>query len=146
MNIVFSSENKKQVMVLPIPPREIEIVENQNNSDFLSLAGTIRIIGKSELIKISFSSFFPSKKLSYMSKGATDRPWEYVDFIKNARKKQIPIRVVIMYKSRTINLAMTIDEFSHSVDRAGDIRYSISLTEYKIPTPLKSKVTFWGGI
>lgn len=133
-------------MVLPIPPSTIEIIENQNNSDFSSLTGAIRIIGKSELIKISFSSFFPSKKVPYMSKGATDKPWDYVDFIKDARKKQIPIRVVIMYKSKTFNLAMTVDEFSHSVDRAGDVRYSISLTEYKVLTPLKNTVTFWGGL
>lgn len=146
MNIVFSSENKRQVMVLPIPPSEIEIVENQNNSDFSSLTGAIRLIGKSELTKISFSSFFPNKKLPYMAKGSSDSAWDYVDFIKDARNKQIPIRVVIMYKTKTINLAMTIDEFSHHVDRAGDIKYSISMTEYKILTPIKSTVSFWGGV
>ena len=43
-------------------------------------------------------------------------------------------------------MAATIDDFSYSIDKAGDIKYSISLTEYLILTPLKKRIGFWGGL
>ena len=145
MEIVLSMNNRERIATIPIPPLDLEVSISQDNTDFEGLENKVRLIGNSDLTKIKFSSFFPNQKIKSAHKNAFKNGWDYVDFIEEARKRKIPIRIVIIFRKKKINMAATIDDFNYSIDKAGDIKYSISLTEYLILTPLKNELDFGVG-
>ena len=146
MEIVLSMNNRERIATIPIPPLDLEVSISQDNTDFEGLENKVRLIGNSDFTKIKFSSFFPNQKIKSSHKNAFKNGWDYVEFIEEARKRKIPIRILIIFRKKKINMAATIDDFSYSIDKAGDIKYSISLTEYLILTPLKKRIGFWGGL
>lgn len=130
MDIIFSYNNGEMEKVIPVPPSAIDIEMSQGNSDFESFSGPIRLLGNRGLTKMSWSSIFPNRPLRFIRPGASAVAKEYIDFFEAAWKRQIPLRVVIIYKTQKINIPCTVDSLSWKIDRAGDVAYSISLTEF----------------
>jgi hypothetical protein len=132
MDIVFSANNRKEVLVLPIVPSDLSWDSPSNNETFDSIQlGTLNIAGLEGLISLSIQSFFPMKDYPFVKskkKGA-----ECVNFFKKWKKRREPIRIVITSKNKKewLNISVLIDNFTHGLDKAGDISYSLDLTEFR---------------
>ncbi|MFD2671810.1 hypothetical protein [Marinicrinis sediminis] len=132
MNIIFAANNFEETITLPIIPAEFAGVnEPWKNQEFETMKhGTIKLIGTKGLRNLSISSFFPRKEYDF----AKDKRngMEYVQFFKRWRAKRVPIRIIITLNdgSEFINMAVTVDEFTYSLDRAEDIPYALTLSEF----------------
>lgn len=133
MDIVFSANNREQVMVLPVVPPDISIEVPQDNEDFDSIKGAIKLIGNMGLTKLSISSFFPVHNYKWLATGSTSDGWAYVKFFEKYRKEKLPFRCVITTKdgATRLNIACVVNSFSYSVDSVGDINYSLDIEEYR---------------
>lgn len=119
---------------IPIVPPDTSIEEGGQNETVKTVQGDIRLTGNKVLTTVSWSSIFPvNKNYKFVSVGSFPNGYSYVNFILSAIEAKIPIRVVIttLQKRPILNKLMTIDEgFSYQLDKAGDIKYSIKLTEF----------------
>lgn len=130
MDIYLSINNREQVIKLPVLPSEINVESPMNNNTFESISlGTLKTIGLKGLKSLEIASFFPVKDYPFL-RDRTYKGWEYVDMIESWMDKRIPIRVIVT--ETNINLAMSIESFSHGIrDGSGDIYYTLSFEEYK---------------
>lgn len=134
MDIVFSANNRQEVKVLPVvSPDSVEISIPQDNMDFDTINGKIKLIGQMGLTTVRINSFFPTKRYSWMRHGASADGWSYVKFFDTWRKAKVPIRFVMTTDegATRLNIACVVNDFSYSVDQAGDIQYSLDIEEYK---------------
>lgn len=133
MDIVFSANNRQEVMIIPVVPNDIGVEHAQNNETYTGLSMDLNIIGNLGLRTLELSSIFPvNKNYKFLKANANTDGWAYVDFFNRWRAKKVPIRIVITKGNGEdwLNMACTVDGFSYSVDKAGDIVYSLSLREY----------------
>lgn len=136
MDIVFSANNFEEVARLPIIPSSLEgINEPWHNEEFQTMGhGTIKLIGTKGLRSLSITSFFPMMEYPF----AKDKRngMEYVEFFKKWRERRVPIRLIITFDDgrEFLNMACTIDDFTHGLDRSGDITYSLTLSEFVFVT------------
>lgn len=133
MFITFSDINGVNLFIVPIVPPDVSFGNSGENDTLKTAKGNIRLIGEKGLKTISWSSIFPVyKNYGFMEVGSRVNGWDYVNFLKDAIEAKIPIRVVVtnLSKKPILNMLATIDDFPHEVDTAGDIKYSISLTEF----------------
>lgn len=130
MDIFLSINNREQVIKLPVLPTSIGVDSPQNNNVFESISlGSIKTIGLRGLKALDIDSFFPNKDYPFL-RDRLYKGWEYVEIIESWIDRRIPIRVIIT--DTNINLAMSIENFSYSVqDGSGDIYYTLSLEEFK---------------
>ena len=124
MKIIFIGENEGQIEVINIPVvQNIEPISCETtDEDFVTIDGnTLNLIGGKGLRRFSFSSFFPSKLYSFVS------------FL-NFREPKLPVRVIVIDKfSVTLNMLCRYN-FSYTLrDRAGDVPYTLDITEYILP-------------
>jgi len=122
-----SAGNKIQ---LPIPPSVFEVAVKQNNSTVnINNVGELNMIGKTGLITLSLSSFFPNQEYSFCQ-CKPDSPYNYVKTIDEWRTSGKPARITIT--DTPINYAITIDSFKWGEkDGSGDLYYTLDLREYK---------------
>lgn len=134
MFITLSDISGGNLYVIPIVPPDTSIEEGGQNETVKTVQGDIRLTGDKALTTVAWSSIFPvNKNYSFTAIGSLPNGYSYVSFIKSAIEAKIPIRVVIttLQKRPILNKLMTIDEgFSYQLDKAGDIKYSIKLTEF----------------
>ncbi len=132
MDIVFSANNRAEVMIIPIVPNDISIEQSQSNDTYTGLSMDLNMIGNLGLRTLELSSIFPvNKNYKFIKANSNANGWDYVDFFNKWRGKKVPIRIVITDGAEErLNMACTVDNFSYSVDKAGDIAYSLSLREY----------------
>ena len=105
------------------------------DEDFVTIDGnTLNVIGGKGLRRFSFSSFFPSKLYSFVSFLNFREPKHYIKFFEKYRDLKLPVRVIIIDKfSVTLNMLCRYN-FSYTLrDRAGDVPYTLDITEYIIP-------------
>ncbi|OHW62903.1 hypothetical protein EUAN_06870 [Andreesenia angusta] len=132
-NIILSVNNNQEVMVFPVVP-EINVSKPQDNTTFETINnGTMNLIGDEGLRTFNVSSIFPCREYSWLKIGSVSDGFAYVDFINRWRSKKYPFRI---YVSRPdgrewFNMAVLIDAFDFSVMRNGDIKYSLSFSEYR---------------
>lgn len=133
MDIVFSANNREQVMVLPVVPPDIDIEVPQDNEDFDSVKGKIKIIGNMGLTTMLIDSFFPTHNYSFAKNGSTSDGWSYVKFFEKYRKEKLPFRVVVTTNdgATRLNMACVVNNFHYYVDRVGDIKYRLDIEEYR---------------
>jgi hypothetical protein len=56
---------------------------------------------------------------------------EYVETIKRWRQRRVPIRFIITKSGKpVVNMPVTIDSFTYSEDKSGDIKYTLDLKEF----------------
>lgn len=121
---------------LPVLPTSYELNYSHNNTETnISNFGTINIIGKRNLATASLDTFFPKQKYGFVQYKNFPCPKDCIKLIKSWMNN--PIRYIV---TGSINLLMTIEEFSYSEqDSSGDVYFSLSLKEYRIPKVKETK-------
>ena len=134
MFITLSDIKGTNLFVIPIVPPDVDFKDGGENDTLKTVKGNIRLIGEKSLKTVSWSSIFPvNKNYGFVAYGARINGYDYVNFLQEAVKAKTPIRVIItsLTKRPICNMLATVDDgFSWAVDTAGDIKYSISLTEF----------------
>ena len=134
MDIIFSANNNEEVMVFPVVPPDIGPEIPQENEDFESVAGRMKLIGNMGLKTLRIESFWPvNKNYSWVRSGSEPNGWRYVEFFEKWRSKKIPLRVIITTDNGAtrLNMACLVNNLKWDVDKAGDIRYSLDIEEYR---------------
>ncbi|MCD8025089.1 MAG: hypothetical protein LUE64_06095 [Candidatus Gastranaerophilales bacterium] len=134
MYITLSDISGTYVYIVPIVPPDIEIKDGGENETLKTVNGNIRLVGEKGLKTVSWSSIFPVyKNYGFVAVGSNVNGYDYVNFLQDAVDAKTPIRIIIttLSKRPVCNMLATVDDgFSWTVDTAGDIKYSISLTEF----------------
>lgn len=127
----------KEKVKIPVLPSGYDIQSPQNNETVTTVNGReITLIGKKGLRSISWSSFFPQGKPSYLQKksGYTGKPWGYINKIGKMKGKVI----TLVMTGTNVNFQATIENFNYGEkDGSGDIEYSIEFKEYPKPKTKK---------
>lgn len=138
MDIFISSENRKEVLQLPIIPPDFSGVKfPHDNKTFTTIdAGDIKLIGKEKLKAITLNSWFPMKEYSFAKSPLLGT--EAKEFFVKWKRKRRPIRVVIVNNAgyEFHNELYAIEEFTFGYDRVGDMTYSLILEQF-IPKQVK---------
>ena len=130
MDIYLSVNNREEVLRLPVLPPEFTVSMGRNNEVFDTVSqGQLKLIGASALKTISWSSFFPCRDYPFLC-DRSDTAFGYLYTIDTWYEKKLPIRLIIT--DTPINMAVTIDDFSYTIGRDGDMKYSITLSEVKL--------------
>lgn len=137
MDIIVSANNNEEVLVLPIVPPNISISIPQDHEDFDSIQGKIKLIGPMGLRTLTLESFFPvNKNYSFIRPGSEKDGWQYVNFFEKWRAKRVPMRIIITSKDdhKRLNMPFVVNDFSWAIDRIGDIKYTLTIEEYRFVT------------
>ena len=115
---------------LPIIPEDYNFTEPSTSKtiDLLNF-GEYTLNGMPKAREFSFSCFFPSQEYSFCLCTPYDI-WDYVKWIKSAKKQNLVCRFVIT--TTDIDIWCIIDEFTYGQKGDGDIYYSIKLKEYRV--------------
>lgn len=130
VKIYISINNNEEVILLPVTPEEYEISEEWENQEVAGLRQPMNIIQNKKLATTSIESFFPSKDYPFLLNRSM---WgmEYVETIKRWRQRRVPIRFIITKEGKpVVNMPVTIDSFTYSEDKSGDIKYTLDLKEF----------------
>lgn len=133
MNIILTDIAFISVFIVPIVPVDTPITSNGVADTINSIDKRFRVIDNKDLKKISWSSFFPvDKNYAFIKKGSKANGHLYVAFIELMKRYKLPIRVICTSEKKVpfLNMLASIDEFNYSIDKTGDIQYSITLTEF----------------
>lgn len=131
MNITLTDMTGLDTYVIPVVPDGTKFEFGSESETLNTLKGKIVITGATKLKTVGWESLFPvHQDYAFTANNSRENGWEYVDFIEDNLKK--PIRVVATddNKRSIENLLMIVDEWSKCTDPAGNIRYSIKLTEF----------------
>jgi len=136
MFITLSDISGANLYVVPIVPPDVDFNDGGENDTLKTVKGNIRLIGNKGLRTVSWSSIFPVyKNYGFVAIGSRLNGYDYVDFIQDAINAQVPIRIIMttLNKRSICNMLATVDDgFSCKIDTAGDIKYSISMTEFPV--------------
>lgn len=136
MNIHIKWNNDKSKIQLPVLPESFEISATQNNSivtihDF----GDINLLGVRSLYEITLDSFFPHMHYDFC-KCKPKKPYEYIEKLCTLFEKNTVVHLIIT--TTNINRHFTISSFNYGEeDKVGDVKYTITLTEYRKPKVAK---------
>lgn len=132
-DIIISANNNDEVVILPIVP-EVSVTSPQDNETFKTAdQGYMNLIGDLGLRQFEISSIFPAgKHYPHMRRGSVDKPFKYVDFINKWRIEKVPFRVIASRPDGSLwfNIPMLVDDFQYTLTKAGNIIYTLSLSEY----------------
>lgn len=142
MDIYLSTNDRKEVIRLPIIPAQIKIQSSMKNEIFETAnLGDIKLIGLEGLKGTSLESFFPNNKYPYDKNTFKYKADYYVNLIEKWKSERIPIRLIISNTSLTFNKLMAIENFECGIeDGSGDIYYTLNLEEFKEIKLIKKRV------
>lgn len=123
-------QNNGTRLQFPIPPGSFDVNVKQNNSVVnINNIGELNMIGKTGLITMNFSSFFPAQQYSFCQ-CTPNEPYDYVKTIDAWRTSGRPCRFIMT--GTPINYAVTIDDFTWGEhDGTGDVYFVLSFREYR---------------
>lgn len=131
---ILSINNNEEYVVFPFLPPDIGPQIPQNNDTYSGLSRDYNTIGTMGLWTMSWSAFFPvgAVRRSYADPDSLTDGWQYVSFLDRNRPRLLPFRFILIDSGAVtrINSPVTVDDFSWSVKRNGDIGYSLTLREY----------------
>ncbi len=134
MNIILGDIAGTNLFIVPVVPPDVDFKHGGENQTLQTVKGNIRLVGDKSLQTVGWSSIFPVyKNYSFVALGARLNGYDYIDFLEYSISAKVPIRIIAttLAKRPICNMLATIDDgFSWSVDTAGDIKYTISLTEF----------------
>lgn len=115
----------------PIPPSGFEVNTKQNNSIVnINNIGELNMLGKTGLLTVSMTSFFPNQDYPFLQCTRESDPYNYVGKIENWRTCGKPSRFII--SGTPVNYAVSIDSFKWGTkDGSGDVYFTIDFKEYK---------------
>lgn len=127
----------KEELRLPVLPSSYELNYSNSNTEVnITSFGTVNLLGNSNLATTELRSFFPNKSYGFVQYKGYPKPNNCIKMIKGWMKD--PIRYIVTGAS--INLLMTIESFTYAEqDGTGDVYYTLSLKEYRIPKISTSK-------
>lgn len=139
MYIIFiAEENGIQLEIANIPiVQAIEpIACETGDEEFTTINGTtLNLIGGKGLRSFSFSSFFPSKKYSFVSLLNFQSPKYYIKFFEKYRDAKIPLRIIIVDGYKVVLNMLCRYNFTYTLrDRAGDVPFTLDIKEYILPS------------
>lgn len=137
MEIVFSADNRKETLHLPIIPEIFEVSFPHKIETIETIAaGEISVIGKPQLKSISFDCWAPSKPYSF-AKTSVLAP-EMKEFFVKWKRKGKPLRIVITSDKgwEIHNELYAIANFAFGLDVVGDMPYKLELTQF-VPKQVK---------
>lgn len=116
---------------LPIRPASYQITqENSHQTVNVQTRGDVTILGKKGLKTFSLESFFPAHDYPFADYPKDRNPWEYVKKILSWQEKELQFIIT----ETKVNKSVIIQTFTFSEeDGTGDIKYSLSLKEYRPP-------------
>lgn len=129
MEVVFSTQNRKKILHVPIPPEELEISFPHNNVTIdTANGGQLKLIGEAGLKGISFESWVPNEQKYSFVKSKVLAP-ELKSFFTTEKRNKRPVRIVLTYKNgyELHNELYAIDDFTFGYNRTGDMTYKLSL-------------------
>ena len=128
---------EKDSIQLPILPASYNITRDAGNETVnVQSLGDVMILGKRGLSSVELESFFPNRDYPFAAYKKKQSPWEYVEKILSWQEKTVRL---IITKTK-INMQAVISSFSYGEeDGTGDIKYKITLTEYRTPKYTKPK-------
>lgn len=130
MNIYLSTNNREQVICLPVLPAEFTVSKSQKNETFETVTqGELKLIGTPGLKSITINSFFPVRDYPFL-RDRTYKGFEYVYIIDKWIEAKYPIRLIIT--ETPINMVCCVDDFQYTIKRDGDLYYSLVLVQFKI--------------
>ena len=139
MYIIFiAEENEIQLEIANIPiVQAIEpIACETGDEEFTTINGkTLNLIGGKGLRNFSFSSFFPSKKYSFVSLFNFQSPKYYIKFFEKYRDAKITLRIIIVDGYKVVLNMLCRYNFTYTLrDRAGDVPFTLEIKEYILPS------------
>ncbi len=135
MKITVSIDDNKTIVRLPYVPTDgltidygASSAENYDNVKY----GYVKTLGAEPLASVTIDGTFPAAKTAW-HKGTYGDPREYVRFFRNSRRDRKPMRVVITRQAgdEMFNRLMSCETFSWSMDKVGNITYSLSFEQYR---------------
>jgi hypothetical protein len=132
MNVIFSANNRQEVLNLPIVPSDLSWDNPSSNEEFETIQhGKVNLIGLDGLITLSIQSFFPMQDYPFAKSKV--KGLECVDFFKRWRAKRVPIRLVVINKAgnELLNIPITVENFIYGLDPSGDIAYTLEIKEFR---------------
>ena len=130
MDVYMSTNNRKQVLKLPVVPKEFTITKPQKNEVFETVSqGELRLIGAPGLKGIVISSFFPVRDYPFL-RDRTYKGFEYVFIIDTWILQKLPIRLIIT--ETPINMAVSVENFEYTIRQDGDLYYTLTLSEFRL--------------
>jgi hypothetical protein len=133
MTVIFSDIAGADVFILPIEPPDIKTTSESENQTIDTLNGEVRITGGQKLKCWDWSSFFHvNKNYSFAQTGAPIDGSKIAEFLDNMQAWELPIKFIrIDSQGNSINNEhVTVDRFEWNYDNVGDIKYTISLTQF----------------
>lgn len=124
-------KNGKDTIQLPIRPASFQVsLENSHQTVNVQTRGDVTILGKKGLKTFTLESFFPARDYPFADYAKDRNPWEYVKKILSWQES--PIQLVITKTKINKNVIIKSFEFGEE-DGTGDIRYSLTMEDYKPP-------------
>lgn len=128
--------DKSTRVVLPVVPSSFNEESTWNATTVnINSFGEVSLLGKKNLKKLPFTSFFPYRWGPYCSVGSNElkEPYKYVSLIKNMQGKIC--RLVMSNTDSAYDMLCTINSFTYGEsDGTGDVQYTLDIVEYRIPT------------
>lgn len=126
-------------LLLPVVPYIEEIEQEQNNEEYKTINGrSLNLKGGKSLRKFSISSFFPSKNYDFLTIPFVPVSAYLNFFLKN---RDEPVRVIVIAKNLTILNMLCRYNFKYNItDKAGDVPYTLEITEYVDPKEKRSVI------
>lgn len=134
MDFILSYNNNEGVLTFPVIPNGgITLSREQSNETFDGVNHQLQSLGTMELAGFELSSIFPNRIYSWARPGSSPDGWSYVKTIEAVRQRRIPFRAIHLdNQGREIfNLPVSVDSFEYGLDKAGDVAYTMSCTEYR---------------
>lgn len=133
--IIISRNNNEERLVLPIHPLDVGPDIQSAHEEFETFrSGSLLLYKPPGLRVLTIDSFFPeyAKKYTFQERMSLDGK-DYLAYLNKWMASNIPLRVKVITKDEVIvNMPCMIAGFTYAPDKAGDIKYSLSLKEYKV--------------
>jgi len=156
----FMTEGNTESLVFPIVPKNTKFPNVSNIESYKGVSTKFNVPDTKELKDIEISSIFPvNKDYNFANKLANTNGWDYVDFLEERQKNQLPLRLLafdfkgalgagvsvvqnygdiqnIAYNSfkRHADGLYLVKNFDYEVDNVKDIKYTLTLSQFNSET------------
>jgi len=152
ITLVHIISNKEyDEIVLPWLPESYEIEAPQNNVSLnIETVGDMTLFGNPGLKTLELTSYFPENDYGFQDTKITMKPMEYINKLKEWKEDKHPTLVLISNIVGEDDDKTTSDEKFYATieslkygqdDATGDIKYTISLKEYRYTSRIVKKLT-----
>lgn len=131
MDIFIKWNDDSNGIQLPVNPSSFEIKSSMNNTSlYIHNLGEINLKGKRGLYSIGLESFFPAQKYDFCRCTPKKAYDYYITKLRKLYENNTTLHLIIT--DTEVNLYCTISDFAYGEEeRNGDVKYSITFTEYR---------------